>query len=237
MRILICDDDVKIIDQLESYIRKYFITNKFPMPEIVSCTCGDDVLEKEESVDFAFLDVEMPGRNGIFTGKYLMEKNPKTKVFMVTSYIDYLDDAMRFNVFRYLTKPIDKGRLFRNLDDALYVYNIENVTVAVETNDDIKIINTDEIICVEQEYRGAKLYTAQGIIHSTKGIDYWQEELDVPCFYLSYRSFLVNMQYVSSFSKETILLKSKDVQVEAYLARRKYTDFKKKYFLYMERAR
>ena len=73
MRILICDDNVEIINQLESYIRKYFSANKAPMPEIVSYQCGDDVLEKEESVDFAFLDVEMPGRNGIFTGKYLMD--------------------------------------------------------------------------------------------------------------------------------------------------------------------
>jgi len=59
--------------------------------------------------------VERPGRNGISTGTLLKKMNPNVRVFIVTSYLDYLDHAMKFHVFRYLSKPIDKARLFRNM--------------------------------------------------------------------------------------------------------------------------
>ena len=96
-------------------------------------TSGDDLLLKERYADIAFLDVEMPGRSGIHVGARLKEYNPKIKVFIVTSFPDYLDEAMRFQVFRYLSKPIDKSRLFRNLKDAVYLHNMETHVIP-ETN-------------------------------------------------------------------------------------------------------
>ena len=64
----------------------------------------------------------MPGLNGIYVGKELKEKNKNTIIFIITSYVEYLDDAMRFHVFRYLSKPLDKQRLFQNMKDAIQLY-------------------------------------------------------------------------------------------------------------------
>lgn len=71
---------------------------------------------------YRFLDVEMPGFDGIYVGNELKKQNDSVIIFIVTSYLEYLDAAMRFHVFRYLSKPIDKQRLFQNLDDALELY-------------------------------------------------------------------------------------------------------------------
>ena len=59
------------------------------------------------------------------------KRNPDIIIFIVTSFLEYLDEAMRFHVFRYLTKPIDKQRLFRNLKDALQLYLSDNAKIAV----------------------------------------------------------------------------------------------------------
>lgn len=45
---------------------------------------------------------------------------------------------MKFSVFRYFNKPIDKDRLFRNLKDAIEVYTRINLNV---------------MICVDGEYK------------------------------------------------------------------------------------
>ena len=120
MRIVLCDDDEQILKLLKKYLREYFQSAHLSQPDYTVYTSGDDLLVSEAvpsapSVDIAFLDVEMSGRNGINTGALLKEKNPKIKIFIVTSYLDYLDDAMKFHVFRYLLKPINKVRLFRNM--------------------------------------------------------------------------------------------------------------------------
>ncbi len=130
MRIILCDDDEQILDQLQKYLREYHESAHLAQPEYAVYSNGEALLAPESRAsalraDIAFLDVEMPGRNGINIGALLREKNPKIKIFIVTSYLDYLDDAMKFHVFRYLSKPIDKARLFRNFKEALYQISME----------------------------------------------------------------------------------------------------------------
>jgi two-component system LytT family response regulator len=57
----------------------------------------------------------MPGLDGIYVGNELKKKEKDIIIFIITSYSEYLDEAMRFHVFRYLSKPIDRQRLFRSL--------------------------------------------------------------------------------------------------------------------------
>ena len=113
MRIVFCDDDIEILNQLQRYVSEFFRGLGSTMPEFASYASGDELLEHETSLDIAFLDVEMPGRSGIYVGTILKKINPQAKIFIVTSYPDYLDEAMRFQVFRYLSKPIDKNRLLQ----------------------------------------------------------------------------------------------------------------------------
>lgn len=115
MRILICDDDVMIQRELTKYLSEYFHRHNLRLPDICRFHTGHDLLMDSGNKDIVFLDVEMPGLSGISVGTSLKKSNPDVIIFIVTSYSEYLDDAMRFHVFRYLSKPIDKQRLFRNL--------------------------------------------------------------------------------------------------------------------------
>ncbi len=116
MQIFICDDDILVIEQLEKYIRSYFRHTAAKCPAIVTFTDGESLLAYEGPKDIVFLDIEMPGMNGLCVGRELQKQNNHSLIFVVTSHAQYLDEAMRFHVFRYLSKPIDKKRLFRNLN-------------------------------------------------------------------------------------------------------------------------
>ena len=110
MRIVFCDDDIEILNQLQRYVSEFFRGLGSTMPEFAFYESGDELLEHETSLDIAFLDVEMPGRSGIYVGAILKKINPQAKIFIVTSYPDYLDEAMRFQVFRYLlANKVERG--------------------------------------------------------------------------------------------------------------------------------
>lgn len=83
---------------------------------------------------------------------------------------------MRFRVFRYLSKPINKNRLFENLKDAIYQYNIEKYRIPVETKDGVVTLSSEDIICLEGQKRVTKICTVDGEVISVKGIQSWQEE-------------------------------------------------------------
>ena len=171
MRIVFCDDDQKILEQLQQLVAEFFSINKIPQPEYASYCNGDTLLQHETQVDIVFLDIEMPGRSGIHVGAILKERNPRVKVFILTAYPDYLDEAMRFNVYRYLSKPIDKDRLFRNLKDAVRQYNMECLSYAIKTAEGVICRRSDEILCVETQGRKTKVYTTDGVWDSLQNME------------------------------------------------------------------
>ena len=234
MRILFCDDDPHILAQLQDYVAAYFTRIGGTQPEYAAYHSGEDLLQKERKADIAFLDVEMPGLSGIHVGAELKEHNPQIKIFIVTSYPDYLDEAMRFQVFRYLSKPIDKERLFRNLKDAMYQYNMATKEYVIALENGVETRMADEIICVETQKRKCLIHTTDGVFVSTATMDHWRNTLSLPCFYQPHKSFIINMRYVYSVGKDHIILRCKEKRVEAYLAKRKFTQFKDTYLLYLE---
>ncbi len=234
MRILFCDDDPQMLAQLQAIVQEFFMQLGIRQPEMAAYQDGEELLAQEQAVDIAFLDVEMPGISGIHIGAALKKRNPYVKIFIVTAYPDYLDEAMRFQVYRYLSKPIDKNRLFRNLRDAVRQYNIDSQTYAVETRDGIEVLRAEEIICVEVAQRKTLIYTTRGILQSVQTMRYWLQTLKLPCFFETHRSYIVNMRYVNAVSKDQILLKYFEETKTAYLTRRKFTLFKDTYLSYLE---
>ncbi len=232
LKIVFCDDNATILNQVKECVAEFFATVGGAQPEYAAYTCGEALLTTEDRIDIAFLDVEMPGISGIDVGSKLKDRNPHIKIIILTAHPEYLDDAMDLRVFRYLSKPIDKDRLFRNLRDAVREYNMESAEQIIETPTATLYRRTDEIICVETKGRKTTVYTLDGIWESTRNMEYWQSVLVQPCFFVTNRSYIVNMTYVSSFDRESILLKYGDNELVAYLTKRKYTDFKDRQLLF-----
>ena len=235
MRIVICDDELMIREQIEKYLTEYFKKHSLAQPEYASFSSGEELLRHTEKVDIAFLDVEMPGRSGTVIGKALKERNPNCLVFIVTSYMEYLDEAMEFRVFRYLSKPIDKNRLFRNMNQAIVQYKNTNRKITMQTKNCSQVINECDIICVEASNKKIFLHTIHGTYEVFQKMSFWIEKLNAGCFFQTHRSYIVNMKYVSSYTDSLVYLYSGNVK--AYLTRRKYKQFKDHHLLYMEEMR
>lgn len=235
LRILICDDDRSVVEQLQKYIIEFFKYGNLKTPEIKSYSNGENLLSDVGSKDIVFLDVEMPGLNGIYVGRELKNQNKNTIIFIITSYVEYLDDAMRFHVFRYLSKPLDKQRLFQNMKDAIQLYNSTNILIPLETKEGVYTCTASEIIYVETVGRIITIYTIERDFIVKQNIEYWKNALNLPCFFQSHRSFIVNMKYVTDFDHSLIHLYHN--QYTAYLTKRKYSQFKDAYFLYLESMR
>ena len=209
MRITICDDDKLITFQLTEYLNEFFQNSGFEMPEVITYNCAEDLLADPARMDLVFLDIEMPGLNGIYAGNHLYNRNPETHIFVITSHMKYLDDAMRFHVFRYLSKPLDKDRLFRNLNDALTKYDVAADQITIKT---------------------AHTITAEYV--SVFNFQYWTDTLSADYFFQPHRCFIVNMYFVSRFDRLYIYLYHD--RYKALLSRRKYAEFKDHYLRFIE---
>ncbi len=235
MRILICDDDILVIEQLEGYITTFFEKISVKCPEIVCFSDGESLLADKGDKDILFLDIEMPGINGIYVGNELKKANDRIIIFIVTSYSEYLDEAMRFHVFRYLSKPLEKQRFFRNMKDAVDLYNTITVKVPIETKQGIHTLLASSIIMIEAQGRKVTVHTTMQDFESVHNMQYWLNLLPKNCFFQTHRSFIVNFEHISDFDHSLVHLA--DNQFRAYLTKRKYSAFKDAYLLYLESLR
>lgn len=235
MRILICDDEPIITEQLKQYLQEYFTLKKYQMPELVIYFDGKSLLADTGRKDILFLDIEMPGPKGIEIGRTLKETAPNTIIFVITSHMQYLDDAMRFHVYRYLSKPLEKKRLFANMDDAVKSYHTLTSTVIIENKDTRTQILESDIIYIEAQLRTTLVHTVSGEYLAEKTIHSWIDTLNPGAFFQTHKSYIVNMKYVVQFNHGTISFSAgKDT---AYLSRRKYNPFIQAYYTYLESSR
>ena len=71
---------------------------------------------KLNEVDLIFLDVEMPGMNGL---DFARELPQKTLVIFTTAYAQYALEGFEVDAIDYLVKPIRKERFIKAVDKAL----------------------------------------------------------------------------------------------------------------------
>lgn len=90
MQLIICDDDNLFIQKLQSYLQLFFRQHHLTLPEIITFTSGEELLSYTGRIDILFLDIEMPGMNGIYVGNILKRRNENIIIFVVTSYSNTL---------------------------------------------------------------------------------------------------------------------------------------------------
>lgn len=235
MRILLCDDDTLVLEQLKKLLEDFFENVHVKIPEIVSYTSGEELLKDKEQKDIVFLDIEMSGVDGIYVGNELKAENKNVIIFVVTSYSEYLDEAMKFHVFRYISKPLDEQRVLRNFKDALVCYNAMTKEIPIETHEGIYTMPSSYIIAIEASGRKVVVHTIKRDYISVHNLNYWLDILPKNSFFQTHRSYIINFEHVTEFDHTVIHMFQGNYT--AYLTRRKYTAFKNAYLLYLESMR
>lgn len=227
MRIIVCDDHKIICDYLCVLLKEYFEQEGIEDVEIVGYQSGEEVIHDTGVKDIVFLDVELPGINGITVAEILKERNSKTVIFLVTAYEQYNDDAFRLNAFRFVMKPFDKERLYRNLKAALQFYHTATGKIYVEEKSGGSFQYKSNILFVESTGRGTFIHSREGVAYTTQTIKDWAKILNDGCFISTHRSYIVNMHYVKRYDENIIYFE--DYAETALLTRRRFKSFKNAY--------
>ncbi len=112
MKILIIDDDVEILDLLESFYTSLG-------HNVVVCTNANDGIKKvaTEIFDFLMLDINLPEKDGISVLKEVKQMDPQLYVVMVTGYreADKVIEAFRNGAIDCLLKPFNFDYIKNNV--------------------------------------------------------------------------------------------------------------------------
>ena len=232
MNILICDDDKICVERMKEYVQDFFRDRKIADYKIYEYFSGEAAARESDVIDIAFLDVEMEGINGIEVSKILRKNNKDIVVFIITSYMGYLDDAMDEGVFRYINKPIEKIIIFRGLQKAVDLcYKKQSRKIMIKSASANIIIEQDSIIYIESIMRKRYIYTEKKDYISNNSLTFWKNILDNDIFCIVNKSIIINITKVEEFSNSYIKLKNIEQMIS--LSRDKKDEFKQKLLMYL----
>jgi len=99
-KIMFVDDDPSILDAAKTAIESYGY-------EVITAKSGEECLEKVRDANLVFLDIKMPGMDGIEVLKKIKERDESLPVIMITAYatVDTAIEAMKLGAFDYIRKP------------------------------------------------------------------------------------------------------------------------------------
>lgn len=111
-----------------------------------------------------FLDIEMPGMNGIELAERIVQKFPQTMIVFATAYVEYAVKAFELSAHDYILKPIQVDRLLKTTTRLLKRLQLQTVPVqAGAPSVQIRMFRSLQLERLGQEPHAPRWRTLKGL--------------------------------------------------------------------------
>lgn len=166
-------------------------------------------------VDFIFLDIQLPGANGI---DFLKSLAIKPKVIITTAYRDYAIDAFEEAAEDYLLKPFSYQRFLKAVMRVK-----QNITInkSSKSTADLFVyadktfhkIVKDDILYLKSEVDYVHIFYRDKKLLVQESMNSWQNKLKEDNFIRIHRSYLINFDKIDKIEGNLIHIKSTTIPI------------------------
>lgn len=230
MRIAVCDDEAEYCKQMQRMIEKMYHS----LDVIVDTyQTGHDLLRQfeKQNYDLIFLDIEMPGIDGISLARKLRKKREELRLVFLTSHVEYALKGYEVQALRYLTKPVQEDKLKEVLS-----YVTEQMqgqkNIWLKTSAGEEQVSVSDILYLEAQDQNISINTAERSYLVRYNLRDFERELREYGFFRIHRGYLVSLGKISAVRKNEVTL---DGGVLLPLSRTKEKPLKEALYQYIKR--
>lgn len=207
MRIAVCDDQQASCEQLVQALRA-----QAPACQPECFASGAALLQAaaqpgQPGFDLVFLDVYMPGENGVEIAAELRRLCPRAAIVFATASREHAVEAFGVQALHYLVKPVteqDIVEIFRRLGR---LQNRARPTLTLGTGRDSRTLYLDEIYYVKSVNHAKELYLTDGRLVRVWMLMEELEPLLGEKFLKLNRSTIVNMDQIEQMGAAACILR------------------------------
>lgn len=234
IKIAVCDDDLSSLNEIKILLEQYrtehtqdFVYAVFHSPlEILA------EIEKGIRPDILFLDVIMPGENGINVAREIRQYDDTVKIIFLTSSAEFAVESYTVGAYFYQLKPICEHNFYQLMDSVISDYEkAQQSGLILRCKDGITRINLQKLEYCEIIGHTLVFHLENGKIMESIGS---MDELCIKLepyenFLRPHRSFLINMEYIQNISYKAIIM---DSLVQIPIPHGKCSEIKNQYLEY-----
>ncbi len=212
IKVALCDDELKILDDLSLKITTAFKNAKSKV-DLFKTDNPFELLDylKAETVDVLFLDIDMPKISGMDIAETLLNSDMKTLLVFVTSHDALVYKSFKYHPFGFIRKAYFDEEISAVVNSAVDEIRKNNDTFSFKTNDGFYIIKLMDILYFDSESNYVNVHTAEQIYKFRGTLSAIEKELVPKGFIRTHKGFLVNQKHIYSIKSDDIVLTDKEV--------------------------
>ncbi|QQK06924.1 LytR/AlgR family response regulator transcription factor [Miniphocaeibacter halophilus] len=216
LRIAICDDEKKARFSLYTGLERV-LENKEIEYVIYEFPSGEKLIDwyekHSDEVDLVFLDIEMPGPDGMEVAKKLRKRSSILQIVFITSYPDYVFDGYLVDAMGYLLKPVKEKDLINIINRSLAkILQNENDVFTFKNMKGIFRIPKIDILYFQSEGRKINCITRDSNYVFYEKLNNIEKSIG-PAFLRIHQSYLINSKHVDQAKAESVLVNGKELPI------------------------
>lgn len=205
-KVAIIDDEQASRQHLANHILRYMDERKEHL-ELVQFQSGVQFLEcYAHDFELVFLDIEMPGMDGMETARELRKMDEDVCIIFVTNLARYALHGYEVNAFDFLVKPVPYAGFAVRFERALrHIGRLrEEKAVVLQFDGVMKKIGLSEITYIESAGAYLIYHTSSGPCRVRGALKTAEEELAADGFLRCNHGYLVNLRYVTDVADDIV---------------------------------
>lgn len=209
IKIAFCDDDMEVLHQMNELLDRYRVERNEDITYAAFQSPFELLTEIEKGIrpDILFLDVVMPGQNGMNVAKEIRQYDTNMKIIFLTSSPEFAVESYSVGAYFYQLKPIWEESFFRLMDSVLAECEKKKKnSLILRSKDGITRIDLQQLEYCEVLGRKLLFHLENGAVLESAGSldDLAGQLMQYSNFFRPHRSFLVNMEYIQNISSRSI---------------------------------
>ena len=209
IKIAFCDDDMEVLHQINELLDRYRVERNEDITYAAFQSPLELLTEIEKGIrpDILFLDVVMPGQNGMDVAKEIRQYDTNMKIIFLTSSPEFAVESYSVGAYFYQLKPIWEESFFRLMDAVLAECEKKKKnSLILRSKDGITRIDLQQLEYCEVLGRKLLFHLENGAVLESAGSldDLAGQLMQHSNFFRPHRSFLVNMEYIQNISSRSI---------------------------------
>ena len=228
IRIAICDDEKKILDEVSGYIKNYAEkkSKEIEVFRFDSAALLIGALEDGKSFDIFVLDVYIGDERGTVLARDIRKFGIESPIIFATTSVDHAPESYEMGTLRYLIKPINPAKFYEAMDAALSsVEKISQRLIKMKTENGLESINVSHIICSEahDHYQYVAMYNGTQIKIRMTVTELFTMLSGYGGFIRIGSAYIINLRHVKNVSRTEVCLYN-DVSIQ--IPRGKHAEIK-----------